>query len=273
MRNALFTRVVVTAAVFLCGVAAWHAKPTFGSREATSGADPAPPRQEVSDAAALSMLDVEETDQESPVGCCIFIGSFPFGWKEVQLSDPQETGFRFSDDHAGKLLAKVLPPSGARPTSERATDPRPYLGAAQVESPSLPLPQTGNGIPRVALADHREPRPHLVMEEVFVAAHAEALLPAVVVLEAAERVRVPSVDVNKPTPLPILAKPSSDRAPVEDVTGEASSAAVVSGAPPARTKPVPFLKLTLPDPFENRRPVAPPVTPSEEVPNTPPRLP
>jgi hypothetical protein len=186
---------------------------------------------------------------------------------------PEDAGFRFPDDHAGKLLAKVLPPSDTLPTAERATEPRPHPGAPHVESPSLPLPQTGTDIPRVALAAHYEPRPHLVMEEVFVAAHAEALLPATVFLEAAERVRVPSVDVNKPIPLLILAKPSSDRAPVEVVTGEASNAAVVSGTTPARTKPVPFLKLTLPDPFENRRPVAPPIMPSEEVPNTPPRLP
>jgi hypothetical protein len=86
--------------------------------------------------------------------------------------------------------------------------------------------------------------------------------------EAAGRVRVPSPDVNQPPPLPVLAKPLPDRAPVDDVTGAASSAAVQSGTVPPRTKAAPFLKLTLPDPFENRKPVAPPVTPPEEVPNT-----
>lgn len=90
---------------------------------------------------------------------------------------------------------------------------------------------------------------------------------------AEQRVRVPSVDVNQPIPLPILAKPSADRAPLDDATTEASNAAVLSARTPERTKPMPFLKLTLPDPFENRRPVVPPLTPSEEVPNTTPRVP
>src|SRR5205085_2242724 len=105
---------------------------------------------------------------------------------------------------------------------------RPTLGSRDDVSDIEPVPSPKD--------EKRELRPHLVMEGVFVATHAEALLPAAVLLEAAERVRVPSVDVNKPIPLPILAKPSSDRAPVEDVTTEASNAAVVSGTPPARTK-------------------------------------
>jgi hypothetical protein len=90
---------------------------------------------------------------------------------------------------------------------------------------------------------------------------------------AEKRVRVPSVDVNQPIPLPMLAKPSADRAPLDDATGEASNAAALSATTPERMKPVPFLKLTLPDPFENRRPVAPPLTLSEDVPNTSPRVP
>ena len=88
-----------------------------------------------------------------------------------------------------------------------------------------------------------------------------------------QRVRVPSADVNQPIPLPILAKPSAERAPLDDATAEASNAAALSTTTPERTKPMPFLKLTLSDPFENRRPVVPPLTPAEDVPNTTPRLP
>jgi hypothetical protein len=91
--------------------------------------------------------------------------------------------------------------------------------------------------------------------------------------DAPERIRVPSVDVTRPAPLPTLAKPLPDRAPFDDVTSPLSNPSSGSNAMPARTRPAPFLKLTPPDPFEHRRPVAPPVTPSEEVPNTPPRLP
>ena len=87
------------------------------------------------------------------------------------------------------------------------------------------------------------------------------------------RIRVPSVDVNKPMPLPITAKPAPDRAPLDDPTVEAANAAALSGTTPARTKPAAFLKLSPPDPFENRKPVAPPMTQPEEVPNTTPQLP
>jgi hypothetical protein len=97
--------------------------------------------------------------------------------------------------------------------------------------------------------------------------------PAAVDGPATGGVRVPSVDVNKPSGLPVLAKPSADRAPVEDVTTAASNAAVVRDTLPARTKPAPFLRLTIPEPYENRRPVMPPVTLDENVPNSTPRLP
>jgi hypothetical protein len=76
-------------------------------------------------------------------------------------------------------------------------------------------------------------------------------------LPAGERVRAPSPDVNQPVPLPILGQPLSDRAPVEDVTSEASSAAAVAAPPPRRTQPTPFVRNNLPDPFEFRRPVVP----------------
>jgi hypothetical protein len=87
------------------------------------------------------------------------------------------------------------------------------------------------------------------------------------------RINVPSADVQKPAPLPVLAKPSPDRASLDDPTVEASNAATPSGTVPARTKPAPFVKMSQPDPFENRKPVAPPVTLTEDVPNTTPRLP
>ena len=137
----------------------------------------------------------------------------------------------------------------------------------------MPLPPCHTELPRVTLISKHPALPHPLTEEAFFLSHAEVLLPTAIVLEAAERVRVPSVDVNKPTPLPILAKPLSDRVPFDDVTGDASNSAALSGAMPTRTTPAPFLKVTVPDPFENRKPVAPPVTQSEDVPNSTPTLP
>jgi hypothetical protein len=188
-------------------------------------------------------------------------------------SESAADGFHFPDDRAGALLAKTLPPSEMRPAVERTTEPRQRPGSPRVEAPSLPLPPCHTDLPRVALVSKHTAQPHPLMEEAFFVTHADTLLPTAIVLEVAERVRVPSVDVNKPTPLPILAKPLSDRVPFDDVTSDASNAAALSGAMPARTTPAPFLKLTVPDPFENRKPVAPPVTQFEDVPNTSPTLP
>jgi hypothetical protein len=60
------------------------------------------------------------------------------------------------------------------------------------------------------------------------------------------RARLASRDVNKPVPLPVLATPAPDP------TGEISSAAAVAAPLPQRTRPAPFAKLTVPEPYENR---------------------
>jgi hypothetical protein len=55
--------------------------------------------------------------------------------------------------------------------------------------------------------------------------------------------------------LPILARPVSDRASLEDPTGDASTAAALAATLPRRVIPAPFLRLSLPEPFEFRRPL------------------
>jgi hypothetical protein len=69
--------------------------------------------------------------------------------------------------------------------------------------------------------------------------------------------------VNQPIPLPILAQPVSSRAPLDDATAEASRNAALATSPPARSTPAPFLKIDLPNPFENW--LKPAATPAEEV--------
>jgi hypothetical protein len=74
--------------------------------------------------------------------------------------------------------------------------------------------------------------------------------------------------VNQPVPLPILARPATDRAPLTDPTPEVSLAAVLAAAVPVRTTPAPFVRLTLPDPFEHAQTVRL-RTPPEEDPHPP----
>jgi len=82
------------------------------------------------------------------------------------------------------------------------------------------------------------------------------VLPKAPALPKGERFRLPSVDANQLPPLPLLTPRSvSDRASLEDPTAEVSANAALSAILPQRTRPVPFQRLTIPDPFENRRPV------------------
>jgi hypothetical protein len=135
-----------------------------------------------------------------------------------------------------------------------------------LESPSLPLPTNPVALPRLPPAKGTSPlQPRLVLIETLGGTPLEPRLPQTMALPAGELTRLPSVDVNQPVPLPILGRPLSDRAPVEDVTVEASSAAVVAATPPQRTQPAPFMRNNLPDPFEFRHPVGAPKIPAEQA--------
>jgi len=180
---------------------------------------------------------------------------------------PEPAGtFRFPEDRGGALLAKVLPPDVPHTPLERSTEPRRLPGSDSLESPSLPLSPPPLAMPRLPAGTGAKPlRPRLVLPETFGGVPSEPRLPQAMSLPAGELTRVPSVDVNKPIPLPILGQPLSDRAPIEDVTVEASSAAAIAATMPLRTQPTPFVRNNLPDPFEFRRPVGMPKTLSEET--------
>src|SRR4051812_13632319 len=68
---------------------------------------------------------------------------------------------------------------------------------------------------------------------------------------SAPQVRLLSVDVAGPIPLPILARPLKDRASLTDPTLEASTAAALSKVTLSRAVPAPFQPINLPDPFEH----------------------
>jgi hypothetical protein len=71
-------------------------------------------------------------------------------------------------------------------------------------------------------------------------------------LAVGPRLRIPSPDVNQPIPLPLLGQPAQDRASLDDPTLEASIAMALAFSPPLRVITAPFLRLVLPNPFENR---------------------
>jgi hypothetical protein len=197
--------------------------------------------------------------------------------QEVRLTTnaPQESnqataateGFRLPDDHGGELLAKVLTPEVRPATQDDLTGPRRFPRSPAVETPAIPVPPGQADVVRLPRSNAGSTvRPGPLPEDLPLAGyHDTPPPPEPKTLLTGERVRVPSEDVNQPVPLPLLGQVTPDRAPLDAPTAEHSLAAAVAAQMPARTNPAPFVKLTVPDPFENRQTVRLPAMPPEEV--------
>jgi len=186
--------------------------------------------------------------------------------------------FRFPDDLGGRWLAKLLPPPAQMPLPPEApSGPRRWLAPAALEKPDLPLPPQQASPARLPVAWTAavlSPRP-LPEETGLTGQKSDPEPPKGQELPAGPRVRLPVVDVNQPVPLPVLAQPLPDRAPLDDPTSEVSLAGALKAAPPVRNLPASFLRLVLPDPYEHRNAVRT-RTPLAEEPTPPvslPRLP
>jgi hypothetical protein len=183
--------------------------------------------------------------------------------------------FAFPGDAGGALLAKLLPPSDkAGGPGERARQPVPRPASRAFEATARPLPSFRAAAvvpPLPAKVKGVALLPRLVSEETLEAPRERLALPAEIVLPAMERVRVPSPDANEPVSLPILARPVTDRVSLEDPTADASTAAALAATLPRRIIPAPFLRLSLPEPFEYRRPLtlAIPAESTEPLTSTP----
>jgi hypothetical protein len=169
--------------------------------------------------------------------------------------EPAGTPFAFPEDASGVLLAKVLPPKQPEVSRlDRAAPPSYPSASLQMKPPALPLPPSHAAIPRLPAAIKPVPlRPRLALDETPSGLPDSPVLPALPSLPDTGRVRVPSVDVNQPIPLPVLAQPVSDRASLDDPTADASVTAALAAPIPSRTTKAPFLKRTLPDPYDHRR--------------------
>ena len=65
-----------------------------------------------------------------------------------------------------------------------------------------------------------------------------------------------------------MATPLSTRVPLDDPTQDASSTAVLSAELPGRTTPVPFARVTRPEPYENQVPLTLAIPDDEATPQT-----
>jgi hypothetical protein len=118
---------------------------------------------------------------------------------------------------------------------------KPYVGSP-VRLPQPPgkseLRPTGSGIPEEPpVVSHRK----------------QPKAPKEVKLPTQPLIRLPSLDVHSPLPIPILAKPQPDRASLGDPALQASVDAALKRFTPTRDRPAPFVPLNLPDPFEHVR--------------------
>jgi len=161
--------------------------------------------------------------------------------------------FRFPDDEGGKLLARLLaPPESLPPT--RTTEPRQRRGVKTLPNLTAPPSPQVVVLPRLTAEEpRRTPAPQLLAPELPLGGHEEpVIIPPMPSFSVGERLRVPSSDVDKPVDLPPTAQPLADRASLADPTLPASREAVLSATMPGRKGPAPFLRFTLPDPFEHR---------------------
>jgi hypothetical protein len=174
-------------------------------------------------------------------------------------------GFPFPDDRGGELLGKLLTPTVKLPPDEDRAGPRRFPRSAVVDAPT-PLPSGQPDVARLpADKPPTPPRPGPVADGPPLADYLGTPRPPESErLLTGERTRLLSEDVNQPVPLPLLGQQTPDRAPLDDPTAEASLAAALAATMPQRTTPAPFLKLAVPDPFENRRAVRLATVPPED---------
>jgi hypothetical protein len=172
-----------------------------------------------------------------------------------QEPEAEPPAFAFPEDQGGKLLADLLPPPHRDPPRSMKGSPRSRHAAPPraLEHPELapalglpPLPRARVG-PGPAMS-----RPRPLLDEALPIETGLRALPEQPNVSGGPGIRLPSPDVSEPIPLPLFAQPQPDRAPLEDPSTEASTAAALAEGPPARSTPVPFLRLSLPDPFEHR---------------------
>ncbi len=173
--------------------------------------------------------------------------------------------FRFADDAAGKLLAKVLPPTEVKgPLDAGGAGPRRLPPSAGLDAVPLTLPPTEALPPHLDAGQRRiTVAPHLAVDETAGLGLGDPDAPQARAFVVGGRTRLASIDSNRPPPLPLLGQQSNDRAPLDDPTLEASAEAATSAAMPQRAKAVPYFRVTTPDPYDNRQPLTLPVPPDD----------
>jgi hypothetical protein len=167
---------------------------------------------------------------------------------------PAAGSFAFPDDAGGKALAKALPPAAPAPMPAAVpTSPRERTLPAYLDAPTPPPPVAASSPPRLALASLTPARPVPLPDRVPPDLGGGIPdLPPRPEVPTGSLTRTAGRDVSEPAELPPLSpKPVADRASLADPTAEFTAASAVSPTLPLRIEPTGFVRINLPDPFEN----------------------
>jgi hypothetical protein len=157
-------------------------------------------------------------------------------------------------EKAEHRLAELLAPGGKTTLSAFRSAPLPWKQSRVVEEIGVPIrPYAGTPV-RLPEPPRQQVKPRSVPEgQPLVSYREQLVVPKEVELPVKPLLRLPSVDVNLPLPIPILAQPQRDRASLAEPALEVSLEAALRPLTPARTQAVPFAPINLPDPFEHVR--------------------
>lgn len=171
------------------------------------------------------------------------------------------TDFKFPTDDAGKLLEERLTPPRqvTLPPMPFASEPRPWRAAKLDRLPDRlrPLPQADvPAQPRRLQSEvpiQRRPRPALDLPP-LAGGDFDPMRPARPELPSGPKAYVASPNPDTPPPLPVLARQQTEVIAVTtDPTVDRSRQAALVVVSVLRDQPAPFLRLTIPDPFEHIR--------------------
>jgi hypothetical protein len=155
------------------------------------------------------------------------------------------------DEQSSGLLELLRP--GEKLATRTKPAPKQQPGPAFLDCPELPLPLCELPLPHLPTqSKNQEVKPKTVASEPPLASDfSNPIPPQRTRLPSGNRITTPGPDFSQPPPLPILARPQSDREPLTDPSLEASTQAALAASLPVRINPAPFLRLNLPDPFEH----------------------
>jgi hypothetical protein len=171
----------------------------------------------------------------------------------------ESPGFAFAQDEGGRLAFERLAAGRAEAVSPVpfVMSPKPWRAAKLEQLPNLPMapidtPTTGH---LLAPANSRVVRIRPALDVPPLAMGDKAPLPLLPAFLPGPKARVETPNPLAVPPLITSGRPPEALLPFVDPTEEASRQAALVGIALLRNQPAPFLRLTIPDPFENLKAV------------------